>query len=108
MEYCAGKNLKEFIDKNIKNNELIEENILYNIIKQICIGIKEINNKFYIVMEFCAGNNLKEFIDKKIKNNELIEGNILYNIIKQICIGIKEIHNKIYYTQRFKTRKYIY
>ena len=45
MEYCAGQNLRDFININIKNNELIEENILYNIIKQICIGIKEIHNK---------------------------------------------------------------
>ena len=45
MEYYAGQNLSDFININIKNNELIEENILYNIIKQICIGIKEIHNK---------------------------------------------------------------
>ena len=48
MEFCAGqnlKNLRDFININIKNNELIEEDILYNIIKQICIGIKEIHNK---------------------------------------------------------------
>ena len=45
MEYCDGQNLRDFINKHIKNNILIEENILYNIIKQICIGIKEIHNK---------------------------------------------------------------
>ena len=45
MEYCDKQNLKDFIIKNIKNNKLIEENILYNIIKQICIGIKEIHIK---------------------------------------------------------------
>ena len=45
MEYCAGKNLKNFINIYFKNNELIEEDIIYNIIKQICIGIKEIHNK---------------------------------------------------------------
>ena len=45
MEFCAGQNLRDFININIKNNELIEEDILYNIIKQICIGIKEIHNK---------------------------------------------------------------
>ena len=43
MEYCDGHNLRDFIYKN--KNELIEENILYNIIKQICIGIREIHNK---------------------------------------------------------------
>ena len=42
MEFCDGNNLKDFINKYIENNELIEENIIYNIIKQICKGIKEI------------------------------------------------------------------
>ena len=37
MEFC-GQNLRDFLDKN--KEDLIEENILYNIIKQICIGIK--------------------------------------------------------------------
>ena len=45
MEYCDGQNLKDFINKKIKNNELIEEKILYKIIKQICEGIKEIHDK---------------------------------------------------------------
>jgi len=43
MEYCGGQNLKDFIKEYNKNNELIEENIIYNIIKQICIGIKEMH-----------------------------------------------------------------
>ena len=42
MEYCDGQNLKDFIDNS---KELIEENILYNIIKQMCVGIKEIHDK---------------------------------------------------------------
>ena len=29
MEFCDGQNLKDFIDKSIKNNELIEEKIYY-------------------------------------------------------------------------------
>ena len=33
MEYCEGQNLKDFINTNKRNNELIEENILYKIIK---------------------------------------------------------------------------
>ena len=42
MEYCDGQNLKDFIQNN--GNKLIEENILYNIIIQICLGIKEMHN----------------------------------------------------------------
>ena len=45
MEYCEGQNLKDFINKSIKNNELIEEDKLSNIIRQICEGIKEIHDK---------------------------------------------------------------
>ena len=33
MEYCEGQTLRALIDKNKKKNELIEEDILYNIIK---------------------------------------------------------------------------
>ena len=43
MEYCDGQNLRDFININNKNNELIEENILYNIIKQICISKRPFN-----------------------------------------------------------------
>ena len=42
MEFCSEGNLRNFIDKNIDNDTLIKENIISNIIKQICIGIKEI------------------------------------------------------------------
>ena len=41
MEFCSEGNLRNFIDKN-NNETLIKENIISNIIKQICIGIKEI------------------------------------------------------------------
>ena len=44
MEYCSEGNLRNFIDKNIDNETLIKENIIINIIKQICIGILEIHN----------------------------------------------------------------
>ena len=45
MEFCDGENLRNFINKNMNNNTLIDENIIYNIIKQIGLGIKEIHNK---------------------------------------------------------------
>ena len=44
MEFCREGNLRNFIDKHINNETLIKENIISNIIKQICIGIKEIHN----------------------------------------------------------------
>ena len=45
MEYCNGENLRSFIDKNMNNCTLIQENILSNIISQLCHGIKEIHDK---------------------------------------------------------------
>ena len=45
MEFCSEGNLRNFIDKNIDKDTLIKENIISNIIKQICIGIKEIHDK---------------------------------------------------------------
>ena len=45
MEYCDGTNLENFIEEFRQKNQLIKEDILYKIIKQICLGIKEIHNK---------------------------------------------------------------
>ena len=67
MEYCAGQNLKDFIDEKIKNNELIEEEILYNIIKQICVGLKEIHDKNIIHRDIKPENIfINEKMDIKI------------------------------------------
>ena len=69
MEYCDGQNLRDFININIKNKELIVENILYNIIKQICIGIKEIHNKNIIHRDLKPENIfMNEKMDIKIGN----------------------------------------
>ena len=40
MEYAGNKTLKSFIDDKISNSELIEQETLNNIIKQICLGLK--------------------------------------------------------------------
>ena len=45
MEYCDRNDLKYIINEYKKKNQLIKENELYNIILQICFGIKEIHNK---------------------------------------------------------------
>ena len=68
MEYCEGQTLRALIDKNKKKNELIEEDILYNIIKQICLGIKEIH-------------------DKNIIHRDIKPENIFMNDNKDIKIG---------------------
>ena len=45
MEYCGENNLRIFINKYINNKTCIEEKIIKKIIKQICLGLKEIHNK---------------------------------------------------------------
>ena len=45
MEYCNGENLKNFIDENVNNNTFLQEDIIYDIISQLCLGIKEIHDK---------------------------------------------------------------
>jgi len=67
MEYCGEQNLRDYIEKHIKKNELIEENILYKIIKQICIGIKKIHKKNIIHRDIKPENIfMNEKMDIKI------------------------------------------
>ena len=47
MELCDDENLRSFIDKHKNDETLIEEKDIINIIKQICIGIREMHNKKY-------------------------------------------------------------
>ena len=68
MEFCEGENLRNFIEKNINNNTLIDEKILIKIIKQLCIGIKEIH-------------------DKKIVHRDLTPENIFMNKNMEVKIG---------------------
>jgi len=68
MEFCNGDNLRNFIDKHIDDNTLIEEDKLKIIIKQICKGIKEIH-------------------DKKVIHRDLKPENIFINENMNIKIG---------------------
>ena len=68
MELCNGENLRSFIDKNMNDCTLIQENILSNIISQLCHGIKEIH-------------------DKKIIHRDLKPDNIFINNDMVIKIG---------------------
>ena len=45
MEYCEGSDLKKLIIEYKNKNELISEEIIYPIILDICLGIKEIHKK---------------------------------------------------------------
>ena len=63
MELCKGGNLRSFIDKNMRDLTLIDENILINIIGQICIVIKEIHDKNLIHRDLSPDNI---FIDENM------------------------------------------
>ena len=56
MEYCDNKDLKSFINTHKNNNELINEEVIYNIILDICYGIKEIHSKNSIHRDLKPGN----------------------------------------------------
>ena len=84
MEYCDGLNLEKFLEENkIPNKEnkenkvtLIKEDVLYNIIKQICLGIKKIYDTNIIYRDLKSSNI---FINK---NNEIKIGD--FGILKQL------------------------
>ena len=88
MEFCNGENLRSFIDKNMNDNTLIEENILSKIISQICMGIKEIHNK-------------------KIIHRDLKPDNIFMNLNMIVKIGDFGISKKLknYKTHVLTTKK---
>ena len=64
MEYCEKQNLKDFINKKADNNELIEEDIICYILRQICLGIKEIHSKNIIHRDIKPENI---FINEKME-----------------------------------------
>ena len=76
------QNLRDFIDKFQINNELIEENILSNIIRQICLGIKEIHNT-KIVHRDIKPENI--FMDEKMDIKIGIFGTSEYFKSKEEC-----------------------
>ena len=64
MEYGGEINLKQYIEMHYKKDELIEENIIKDIILQICIGIKEIHKNNIIHRDLTPDNI---FINKNNK-----------------------------------------
>ena len=66
MEYCDSLDLRTFIDKHKKDNTLFEPNILYSIVLNLCLGIKEIHNK-NIIHRNLKPENIFINKDNKIK-----------------------------------------
>ena len=76
MEYCDGEDINYIINKHKKKSELIEEKLIYYIIYQICLGIKEIHNKQVIHRDLKPENIFMN------KNNEIKIGD--FGISKEL------------------------
>ena len=93
IEYCEGLDLKQFIKQYKSKNEKIDEEFIYNIVSDICLGIKEIHQKNLIHRDLKPENIL---IDK-------------YNIIKIGDFGISKIfeNNNKYANTSVGTNNYM-
>ena len=57
-EFCEDSNLKQFIDEHKGKNDLIEEEIIFDIISQICIALKVIHDVGIVHMNLKPENIL--------------------------------------------------
>ena len=85
MEYCEGSDLKKFINEYKDKNELIDENIIYQIVLDICLGIKVIHQQNLIHRDL-KPENLFITKDNKVKIGD-------FGISKQL-----DFNNKYAYT----------
>ena len=76
MEYCDGMDLRQLIDKHNKEKKPINEILIYNIVLDICLGIKEIHKKNIIHRDLNPKNIFK------LKNNKIKIGD--FGISKQL------------------------
>ena len=77
MEYYYGEDLRTYIDHYKKKHKHIKEKILCDIIKQMCLGIKFLNEK-NIILNYLKSKNIFINEEKKIKMD------ILENLIIKI------------------------
>ena len=66
MEFCENSDLRDFIAQHKKDKKLIDKNVIYFIILDICSGLKEIHNK-NIIHRDLNPNNIFISKDYKIK-----------------------------------------
>ena len=84
MEYCE-KDLKKYINEYKNKKELIDENIIYNIVLELCLGIKEIHKKNLLHRDL-KPENIFISKDNKIKIGD-------FGISKEL-----DVQNKYAYT----------
>ena len=56
MEFCEGLDLKKFINEHKKKNTLINKHLIYHIISNICLGLKEIHKSKLIHRDLKPAN----------------------------------------------------
>ena len=66
MEYCSGENLEIFLGKYKNSNKPLPQDLIYDIISQLCLGLKEIHDKNVVHRDIRPSNILINE-DNKIK-----------------------------------------
>ena len=66
MEFCEGLDLRKFIDEHRETNKLIDENLIYYFIIDICLGLQEIH-KNNLIHRDLKPDNLFITKDENIK-----------------------------------------
>jgi NIMA (never in mitosis gene a)-related kinase len=66
MEYCDGKDLRDLINEYKEQKKQINENLIFNMVLDICLGIKEIH-KHNIIHRDLKPENLFRLNDNTIK-----------------------------------------
>ena len=66
MEYCEGIDLRELIEKYKNEGKLMDEQLIYSIVLDICLGIKEIH-KNNIIHRDLKPENIFRLNNNKIK-----------------------------------------
>ena len=82
MEFAGNSNLKQFIIEHKNKNQLIEQNVIIDIITQICLGLKEIHKN-------------------KLIHRDLTPENIFINENNKIKIGDFGVSKRLDTTNQF-------
>ena len=67
MEYAGDYNLKQFIAYYKQKSQLINQNLIHDIIIQICLGLKEIHENFIIHRDLTPDNIFIDEENYKVK-----------------------------------------
>ena len=86
MEFCENKDLKSFINNHKDDDQYINEEVIYNIVLDICYGIKEIHLNNLIHRDL-KPDNLFISKDYKIKIGDFGISKKLINSLKYANTG---------------------